>query len=395
MRFSNIQFLILSLSVVAQIYLFVCCRQFIWSCWRADRFKFRIIFLAGVTIGLLFAMYVYTLLIPIPWENPPLVARTILFYLPATWSSGAIFSALFLLLMRIAGSIMERTVHLYNGLRRRRVSLPLDLGRRRFLQATVGGLVAFPLVFSGYKAVHTSQAAEIRELTLPFGRSLRVVHLSDIHAGIYMTRKKIQHYVDQTIALQPDLLVLTGDFISNSKVFLPGCLEELARVKTRYGTFATLGNHEQWSGYRREVHTIFQQHRIPLLLNEHRVIQTESGPFAVAGIDDLFAGTPDLKAALHGIDSAIPTLLLSHRPEVFPQATSHGIPLTLAGHYHGGQIKFRLPGMDISLAHFLTPYPAGLYRINTSYLYVNRGIGTTFTPVRLNVPPEVTLLHLT
>jgi predicted MPP superfamily phosphohydrolase len=125
------------------------------------------------------------------------------------------------------------------------------------------------------------------------------------------------------------------------------------------------------------------------------VIQTEQGPFAVAGIDDLRAGHPDLDGALSGLDPTIPTLLLSHRPEIFPRAAAHGIPLTLAGHYHGGQVKLSLPGGNISIAHLMTPYPEGLYRINASCLYVSRGIGTTFTPVRLNAPPEITLFHLT
>jgi hypothetical protein len=131
------------------------------------------------------------------------------------------------------------------------------------------------------------------------------------------------------------------------------------------------------------------------LHNAHQVIQTEQGPFAVAGIDDLRAGFPDLEAALRGLDRSIPTLLLSHRPEIFPDAAANGIRLTLAGHYHGGQVKLSLPGGDVSLAHLWTPYPEGLYRMNASLLYVSRGIGTTFTPIRLNAPPEVTLFHLT
>jgi hypothetical protein len=102
-----------------------------------------------------------------------------------------------------------------------------------------------------------------------------------------------------------------------------------------------------------------------------------------------------LEAALQGLDPAILTLLLSHRPEIFPQAADRGIPLTPAGHWHGGQIKVSLPGVDISPAHLRSPYPEGLYRIDSSHLYVSRGIGTTGTPIRLNAPPEVTLFHLT
>ncbi len=230
---------------------------------------------------------------------------------------------------------------------------------------------------------------------MPFGRSLRVVQLTDIHAGVYMTREEIRRYADQVIALQPDLFVLTGDFISNSMVFLPDCMEEMVRVRARYGTFATLGNHERWYGRLGELQKMFRRYRVPLLVNAHQVIKTEQGAFAVAGIDDLRTGHADLEAAVHGLDSAIPTLLLSHRPEIFPQAAARGIPLTLAGHWHGGQIKLSLFGVAISLAHLRTPYPEGLYRINASHLYVSRGIGTTFTPVRLNAPPEVTLFHLT
>jgi predicted MPP superfamily phosphohydrolase len=130
------------------------------------------------------------------------------------------------------------------------------------------------------------------------------------------------------------------------------------------------------------------------LTNTHAVIQTEQGSFAVAGIDDLVSGRPDLDAALRGLDPTTPTLLLSHHPEIFPRAAARGIALTLSGHYHGGQVKLSLPGGDLSMAHLWTPYPVGLYRIDASHLYVSRGIGTTFTPVRLNAPPEVTLFHL-
>ena len=127
--------------------------------------------------------------------------------------------------------------------------LPLvDPDRRRLLQAGVAGLATAPFLLSGYGAAYASKAYDVRELTLPFGRSLRVVQLSDIHAGVYMTQEEIRRYADQVIALQPDLFVLTGDFISNSMEFLPGCVEEMARVRARYGTFATLGNHENWYG---------------------------------------------------------------------------------------------------------------------------------------------------
>jgi predicted MPP superfamily phosphohydrolase len=168
----------------------------------------------------------------------------------------------------------------------------------------------------------------------------------------------------------------------------------MARVNARYGTFATLGNHDHWYARPGDLTTLFSQHRIPLLRNAHRVIETAEGPFAVAGIDDLHAGHPDLHAALRGLAPGTPTILLSHRPEIFPEAAERGIALTLAGHYHGGQIKLNLPKRAISFAHLRTSYPEGLYRLDDSTLYVSSGIGTSLTPIRLNARPEVTLLHL-
>jgi predicted MPP superfamily phosphohydrolase len=221
------------------------------------------------------------------------------------------------------------------------------------------------------------------------------VQLTDIHAGIYMRRDEMRRHAAEAIALAPDLLVLTGDFISNSMVFLPGCLAEMARIRPPVGTFAVLGNHEHMYGRMAELRAVFRDHGIPLLVNEHRIVPTLAGDVAVAGIDSLQRGRPDLAATLRGIPAGVPTLLLSHYPEIFPEAAERAVPLTLSGHWHGGQVTLRLPAGAISFAHLRTPFPEGLYRRGNSHLYVSRGLGTTATPVRLNAPPEITLFHLT
>ncbi len=393
--FPRLRLTIFALALLAQVYLLARGRRAIRSSVRSDRFKSRAICLGGVTIGAFFLVNGFLLFVPLPWVDSPATARVGLFYPAAVWSFGSLFSAILLLLTQVAGWLGRMLLRLCRSRRGQAASTPVDLGRRRFLRAGVGGLTAAPLVLAGYGAAYASKTWDIQEITLPFGRTLRVVQLTDIHAGLYMTRDEIRRYVDQVIALRPDLFVLTGDYISNSMVFLPGCVEELARVRASFGTFATLGNHDHWYGRRNEMQALFRRHGIRLLNNAQAVIQTEGGIFAVAGIDDLLTGEPDLEAAVGGLGSAVPTLLLSHRPEIFPRAAARGIPLTLAGHWHGGQVQLPLPGGAISMAHLRTPYPEGLYRIGAAHLYVSRGIGTTFTPVRLNAPPEITLFHLT
>ena len=342
-----------------------------------------------------FALNVLILLKPIPWVDPPAAAQALLFYLPAVWGIGSILSALLLVCSQAAGSLGRAIIGRCRNPACRAEGPPANPERRRFLQAGAGALAAAPLVLSGYGAAWAGRSHEVRTLALPFGLPLRVVQLTDHHAGLYMTRDDLRRYADAAIALEPDLFVLTGDYVSNSIAFLPGCLEEMARVKARYGTFATLGNHEHWVGSISRLKALFRQYGVPLLYNAHRVFRTEKGPFAVAGIDDMRFGNHDLDAALRGLDPAIPTILLSHRPEIFPEAAGQGIALTLSGHYHGGQIKLSLPGGDVSLAHLRTPWPEGLYRIDDFHLYVSRGIGTTFTPVRLNARPEITVINLT
>ncbi len=350
--------------------------------------------LAGLGMGLFYAVNLSIVLWHLPWVDPPVVAQLGLIYPAAIWSFGATVSAAFLLLADL-GHRLSRSLVRRRSPQTAEVALrPADPDRRRFLRIGMGSLASAPLVLSGYGAAYASRAYGVEEVAVPFGRSLTVVQLSDMHAGLYMTREDLRRYVDLVDALRPDLLVLTGDFISNSMSYFAGCAEEMARIRTRYGTFATLGNHEHWYGNLPEIRTVLTQQRITLLNNAHRLLRTDQGPFAVAGIDDS-SGHPDLARALYGLAPDVPTLLLSHRPEIFPRAAAHGIPLTLSGHWHGGQIKLSLLGFDVSVAHVLSPYPEGLYRLAASHLYVNRGIGTTGPPIRLNAAPEVTLIQLT
>jgi len=395
MRFATLRLIVLTLLVASQVYLFLRIRRGILSLGVSRLSGILAAVLTGAAIVALFFMNGYTLGRAKPWIDAPLAVRVFLFYLPAVWGFGSILSAAVLCAIGLSSAAGGAALRLVRIKAEPKAAPRVDLGRRRLLQAAVAGAATAPFALSGYGALFANKDCDVRELSLPFGRGLRVVQLSDIHAGVYMTEREIGRYVDRIIALKPDLFVVTGDFISNSMAYLPGCAEQIARVPTKYGTFATLGNHDNWYGRMRAMRSVFHRYDVSLLVNAHRILETEQGPFAVAGIDDLHTGHPDLTAALHGLDSAVPTVLLSHRPEIFPLAASRSIPLTLAGHYHGGQIKVSLAGVAISPAHLVTPYPEGLYRINASLMYVSRGIGTTFTPIRLNVPPEITVINLT
>jgi len=390
--FWTLRWIVVGLAVAAQLYLFgriwMAIRQ------RAGRWGVAALSLCALLITLLFAANWRIMSAPVPWVDPSPAAQALFFYAPAVWSLGSILSALLLLLAQASGALVRMGARLLRAAGLRRDPRPMDPGRRRFIQAGVASLAAGPFVMAGYGVAHASPDRLVETLALPFGCDLRAVQLTDVHAGVYMTTDMMRRYADQVIALEPEILFLTGDYISNSTVFFPGFAAEMGRVRTRLGTFATLGNHENWYGGREYYREELKRHGIELLHNEHRLLRAGRERFAVAGIDDLRSGDPDLPAALAAVPPGIPTILLSHRPEVFPEAAARGVALTLSGHYHGGQVKISLPGGDLSLAHMRTPYAEGLFRRGDSRLYVSRGIGTTFTPVRLNAPPEVTLLRL-
>lgn len=399
-RFILVRSIILALLVASQISLFVrgdrALRRSRLSRRRQRQLRLA---LAGFFISI-FGIYLSFLFRATPLKDLSPLIRYGLIYPTAIWSFGSLFSCLFLLLTDLIGRcarlLRSRVVRASKP-----SAPPLDASRRRFVQTGLRALAAAPVMASGYGALYESNGCRIEEVRLSLGRvrpldpPLKVVQVSDIHSGLFMTPAQMRHCAETVQQLQPDLFVLTGDFISNSVAYLLPCVKEMARVRARYGSFAVLGNHEHWYAEPEEVIAVFADEGIPVLQNAHRILETDRGPVALAGIDDLRFGLPDLNRALEGLDPALPTILLSHRPEIFPQAAARNIALTLSGHYHGGQVKVSLLGFDLSPAHLLSPYPEGLYRLRNCHLYVNRGLGTTGTPVRLNAPPEITLFHLT
>jgi hypothetical protein len=399
LRFILIRALILSLLVGSQLYLFVqgdrALRRSRLSRGRQRHLR------AGLAAFFASIVVVYSTVLlrgALP-QNPPAAILYGLLYPTAIWSFGSLFSCLLLLAADAFRWVAARVRARLLARRSAHETVP-DVGRRRFVETGLMAIAATPVIISGYGASFESTGYRIEEVDLPLwgtGRlspPLRVVQVSDIHSGPFMTVDRMRQCAAAVQQLEPDLFVLTGDFISNSIAYLGPCVREMARVRSRYGSFAVLGNHEHWYGRPDEIIAVFEAEGIQVLQNANRIVATDCGLLAIAGIDDLLVGRPDLERALDGIGQGLPTILLSHRPEIFPEAAAREIGLTLSGHYHGGQVKLNMFGLSLSIAHLLTAYTEGLYRLGRSHLYVNRGLGTTGTPVRLNAPPEITLLKL-
>ena len=218
----------------------------------------------------------------------------------------------------------------------------------------------------------------------------KIIHLSDIHHSPFTSLDHVIRTVKVANRLRPDMFLLTGDYVSHEREYIGPVAAELGKLKSKYGTYACLGNHDHWTDADLVTH-LFRGEGINMLVNEGLRVDARGASFWLAGVDDYMVGLTDVAAALKGSYPDELKILLAHNPIIFRQAVRAGIDLTLSGHTHGGQIKIRDQEKRILPRRKFT---SGLYERKDSQLYVTRGIGTVVVPMRYQCPPEISLLEL-
>jgi predicted MPP superfamily phosphohydrolase len=221
---------------------------------------------------------------------------------------------------------------------------------------------------------------------------LRVVQISDIHHGLFLPKEWLSEAVRQANRLNPDIIALTGDFVTYSRRNIGSAAELLGRLRARYGVFAVLGNHD----FRVDADAItlaLRRQRIDVLRNRHVTLWFGGESVYLAGVDDYGYGA-DLRRAMRGVPREAATLLLAHNPRVIHLASRHGVSLVLSGHTHGGQVNLPLLGTVYGRSPERLRYKIGWDRMGATQIYVSRGIGTIVLPWRLRCPAEITHLEL-
>jgi uncharacterized protein len=288
--------------------------------------------------------------------------------------------------------------------------------RRTFFQYAAILAGGFPFLAATYGFAAGRLAYTIERVNVPVANlppeldGLRIAQLSDIHIGDYMPPHEIRRAVDMANGLRPDISFVTGDFVSSEGDPLDVCISELSRLRAPLGVWGCNGNHEIYAGVEDEAERLFREKGMRLLRARSEVIEHNGGRFNLMGVDyqrDHMVSGERTGPLLQDIEALIrrdmTNVLLSHNPNSFHRAAELGIELSLAGHTHGGQVKFEIVDHSVSPARLITPFVAGLYRLpipmnghgsQKAALYVNRGLGTFGFPVRIGVPPEITLLTL-
>ncbi len=297
---------------------------------------------------------------------------------------------------------------------------PLDLtdikrtSRRDFLQTIGWSAASVPFVLVGYSVFRTLYDFEIYRVEVPLAGlphsldGLTIAQLSDLHAGSFFSDRPMVEAVALTQSLQPDLIVVTGDFVNHDAAEMDLIMPALRSLNADLGVYGCLGNHDHYARLPDVVNRV-RATPVDLLVNTHRTLEIDGARLHLIGTDNTgfsqyFA---DLPGALDGLaphpDGEEIRILLAHTPTYWDTHVRPGYPdidLMLCGHTHGGQVGLEWGPLRYSLARVAYARWAGLYTEpradspDPQFLYVNRGLGTIGPPVRLGIRPEITLLTL-
>lgn len=228
-----------------------------------------------------------------------------------------------------------------------------------------------------------------------------IVVLSDFHYDPHFSIHPLHASIGMVNHLRPDLVVLTGDFVTSPTIggdpekaasAAEPCARLLRQMYSRHGLWAVMGNHDYATDPER-VTSALQAEGVRCLANQSVAIERDGSRFWLAGVNDVLYDAADLPKTLSHVPSDEPTVLLAHEPDYADVVARHPVDLQLSGHSHGGQV--RLPWLGpLYLPDLARKYVWGLYRVGNLTLYTNPGLGTITLPVRWNCPPEITLLTL-
>jgi uncharacterized protein len=277
----------------------------------------------------------------------------------------------------------------------------MPLTRRDFLKfglytlsatvaATLGGMI---FLDESNNPVVEDISIQIPDLH-PDLEGFTITQMSDIHLRPYTKPALVERAVEMANERKPDLAVLTGDFVWQSKAAAFELAPILAGLNARYGIYSVMGNHDYWLDIK-TVQAAFDQSNLPVLYNQGVALSVGKTFLYLAGMDDAIAGHADLRAALERAPEGAPVVLLLHEPDLIDQTSlDPRVTLQLSGHTHGGQVL--IPGKKpFFQPEYGKKYPYGLYKVNNSWLYTNRGLGCISVPLRINCAPEISLFTLT
>lgn len=343
-----------------------------------------------------------------------------------TYSSAFVFvlvlSKLFIVIFLLTDDILRLIKFTWSKIAPAPSSAPAvnTISRSDFLVRAGLVVAAVPFVSLLWGMVKGAYSIQIRKQTLafkklpPIFKGFKIVQISDFHVGSFISSEPVEAAVKQINALEPDIVLFTGDLVNNLKSEIEPHMEALSKLKAKHGIYSILGNHDYgdyviWEtpeAKKKNLQDLVDAQRKlgwDILLDEHREIQKEDASIYLVGVQNYsmhlrFPKYGNLTKASHGMeDQDTVTILMSHDPSHWRGEVLSKFPnidLTLSGHTHGFQFGIEIPGFRWSPVQYVYKEWAGKYAQGEQYLYVNRGIGFLGYPGRVGILPEITLIEL-
>jgi uncharacterized protein len=258
----------------------------------------------------------------------------------------------------------------------------------------IAGIGALGIGGALYATLVEPRRPVLERFTLHFPRlpqglvGMRIGVLGDLHLGHPFAAENSRWAIAQMLREQPELILITGDFVSYDHA-IPLLPDLFRSLKAPLGTFAVLGNHDYWEGVR-AIRAALEPLGVRFLINTGERLARNGSDFYLAGIDDEWEGEANMQRALNERNGLF-SILLAHAPDVADEAAHYGVDLQISGHTHGGHLRLPLIGA-FALPFYGTRYPIGHLQVGPTQVYVSRGLGGF--PLRLNCPPEATIITL-
>lgn len=266
--------------------------------------------------------------------------------------------------------------------------------RRKFIYGAIGAACT-DAFFIEPNISHISK----NQLKLPYLppslNNLKVVHLSDLHYKPDKDESLLSSIVEKINDIQPDLIILTGDYVDHDTSGITPMLEHLSKLKANHAILACMGNHDGWTASGQYFKHAFEKHNIQFLINQNTVLNINNEKIYIAATDFIWKGNPNPLQTLKGIPSNAPLITMVHEPDYFDTMLKHrDHHLQLSGHTHGGQCRVPIINYAPRTVKHGRKYIYGKYYSKNSSIFVTKGTGTTAIRVRFSCLPEIALHHI-
>lgn len=287
--------------------------------------------------------------------------------------------------------------------------------RREFLVNGIRVAVVLGLGTGAYNTTRYNLRLETPQIHIPGlpppFKGLKIAQLTDLHSSFIVSEGLLRSATRLVMEENPDVVCLTGDFVTGETKFfsssigsfnnkhLEKCISALKGLSAPMGIYAVLGNHDFWSGkeaIKAITNGFSSRLNVVWLRNRGIRLEKKGEKIDILGVDDYWESSSSVGDALRGVDKDGVRILLSHNPDINEQIEleRHRIDLVISGHTHGGQIKAPIIGAPFMPSKFGQKYLSGLVRDGLRQTYISRGVGHLMAPIRLNCPPEATVMTL-